>query len=200
MRICRFGDNRLGVVKGDRVHDVSDALQLLPPLTWPVPPGDHFFNHFETLRPRMAELAETVPGTPVGEVALLPKDGLQRVFGRGGGKPSEDTSRVTFFRQRPGKLEPRDPLHGQGISRRQLVVETRNDGLFITRIGRCPMLVNGVMMDRAAIHPGDTVMLRNELLLLCGLRPLMMMDLELEGGTSTEGEAEGEGQKRARYR
>jgi len=71
MRFCRFDDNRLGVVKGDMVHDVTAALDALPPLSWPVPPGDHFFNHLDALRPRMEELAATAPGRPVSEVRLL---------------------------------------------------------------------------------------------------------------------------------
>ena len=71
MRFCRFDDDRLGVVVGDLVHDVTKALDELPPLRWPVPRGDHFFNHFDRLRPTMEALAKSVPGRPVGEVKLL---------------------------------------------------------------------------------------------------------------------------------
>jgi 2,4-diketo-3-deoxy-L-fuconate hydrolase len=71
MKFCRFDENRLGVVRDGMVHDVTDALSLLPPLSWPVPRGDHFFNHFETLRPRMEELAAATPGVPVADVRLL---------------------------------------------------------------------------------------------------------------------------------
>ncbi len=71
MRFCRYDDDRLGVVRDDLVHDVTEALSALPPLRWPVPRGDHFFNHFGTLRPRMEELAERSPGRPVAEVKLL---------------------------------------------------------------------------------------------------------------------------------
>lgn len=71
MRICRFDENRLGVVKGGRVHDVTAALDLLPPLSWPVPPGDHFFNHFDLLRPEMERLAGLTDGRPVSQVRLL---------------------------------------------------------------------------------------------------------------------------------
>jgi 2-keto-4-pentenoate hydratase/2-oxohepta-3-ene-1,7-dioic acid hydratase in catechol pathway len=71
MKVCRFDDDRLGVVRGEMVHDVTAALDALPPLRWPVPPGDHFFNHFDALRPKMEEMAETAPGRPVAEVRLL---------------------------------------------------------------------------------------------------------------------------------
>jgi hypothetical protein len=30
MRLCRFNDNRIGVVLEDEIADVSDALELLP--------------------------------------------------------------------------------------------------------------------------------------------------------------------------
>jgi 2-keto-4-pentenoate hydratase/2-oxohepta-3-ene-1,7-dioic acid hydratase in catechol pathway len=71
MKFCRYDDNRLGVVRGDMVHDVTPVLADLPPLAWPVPPGDHFFNHFAALRPKMEALADTVPGIPVASVRLL---------------------------------------------------------------------------------------------------------------------------------
>ena len=71
MRFCRFNHDRLGVVKGTQVHDVTEALQSLPPLHWPTPPGDHFFNHFEALRPHMQALADSVPGVPIAAVSLL---------------------------------------------------------------------------------------------------------------------------------
>lgn len=71
MKICRFDDNRLGVVRGGRVHDVTEVLSGLPPLAWPVPPGDHFFNHLGSLRPKMEACADQVAGQPVDMVTLL---------------------------------------------------------------------------------------------------------------------------------
>ena len=37
MRICRFDDDRLGVVRGDRVHDVTSVLDRLPAVRPPFP-------------------------------------------------------------------------------------------------------------------------------------------------------------------
>lgn len=71
MRFCRFDQDRLGVVRGDRVHDVTAVLDSLPALRWPAPPGDHFFNHLDALRPKMQALADTVPGRPLSSVRLL---------------------------------------------------------------------------------------------------------------------------------
>lgn len=71
MRFCRFNDNRLGVVRDTLVHDVTAVLEGLPALRWPTPPGDHFFNHFDALRPQMQALADATPGVPVSSVRLL---------------------------------------------------------------------------------------------------------------------------------
>jgi 2-keto-4-pentenoate hydratase/2-oxohepta-3-ene-1,7-dioic acid hydratase in catechol pathway len=71
MRFCRFNDNRLGVVRDNLVHDVTAVLDGLPALRWPTPPGDHFFNHFDALRPQMQARADQVPGVSIESVKLL---------------------------------------------------------------------------------------------------------------------------------
>ena len=40
MRLCRFGDNALGVVEGTMVRDVSAALDVLPASRYPLPSHD----------------------------------------------------------------------------------------------------------------------------------------------------------------
>lgn len=71
MRICRFDENRLGVVADGLVHDVTSVIDDLPALRWPLPRGDHFFNNLDRLLPRMAAVARAVPGKPVSGVKLL---------------------------------------------------------------------------------------------------------------------------------
>jgi 2-keto-4-pentenoate hydratase/2-oxohepta-3-ene-1,7-dioic acid hydratase in catechol pathway len=71
MKICRFDDNRLGLVRGDIVHDVTKALDLLPAVRWPLPPGDLLIAHLATLKPEIEKLARTAPGKPVASVRLL---------------------------------------------------------------------------------------------------------------------------------
>ena len=53
MRLCRFDDDRLGVVLGDEVVDVSAAVERLPMPRWPLPLGDPLFAHLDTLRPEL---------------------------------------------------------------------------------------------------------------------------------------------------
>jgi 2,4-diketo-3-deoxy-L-fuconate hydrolase len=71
MRLCRFDDNRLGLVRGETVHDVSAALDLLPAVRWPVPPGDLLIANLARLRPEIERLAANAPGRPVASVRLL---------------------------------------------------------------------------------------------------------------------------------
>lgn len=123
----------------------------------------------------------------VGETALLPRDGLRQLLGRGEGDAEEAVERVALFRQRPGRIEPRPPLQGKGISRRQLALQARGDEILVERIGRCPLLVNGVVSDAGVLRVGDTLTLRNQLVMLCTKRPLMLpaIDGDGEGSEST---------------
>lgn len=71
MRFCRFDDNRLGVVEGDAVKDVTAVLDTLPDYRWPFPKGDVFMSRFDTLRPLMEEAAASAPAKPLAQVRLL---------------------------------------------------------------------------------------------------------------------------------
>ena len=71
MRICWYNDNRLGLVKGDRVYDVSKALEKLPKPTYPAAKGgDPLILHLAKLRPEI-EAAASGSGTPISEVKFL---------------------------------------------------------------------------------------------------------------------------------
>jgi 2-keto-4-pentenoate hydratase/2-oxohepta-3-ene-1,7-dioic acid hydratase in catechol pathway len=72
MRICRFDHDRLGLVldQGKTVADVSAALDALPALRWPLPPGDPLIAHLDRLRPRIEALAQGAPRRPLAEVRL----------------------------------------------------------------------------------------------------------------------------------
>jgi DNA-binding NtrC family response regulator len=104
----------------------------------------------------------------VGQVAFAGALGEPRVLGRGDeGEPD----RVCFFSQRPQELVEAGPLEGKALSRRQLILRRFAGGLEIESIGRCPLLINGVTMVKAAVTPGDVLRLRGQLVLYCSLRP-----------------------------
>jgi 2-keto-4-pentenoate hydratase/2-oxohepta-3-ene-1,7-dioic acid hydratase in catechol pathway len=71
MRICRFDDNRLGVVAGDGIRDVSAALARLPSVGYPFPRHDALIAHLEALRPEMERLSRAGKPIPVAKVKLL---------------------------------------------------------------------------------------------------------------------------------
>ncbi len=71
MRICRFDDNRLGVVVGDEVADVTAVIDGLPPVRWPLPREDMFIARLDALRPELDRLAAEAPRTKLSAVRLL---------------------------------------------------------------------------------------------------------------------------------
>lgn len=50
MKLCLYDDNRLGLVEGDIVVDVSAALKVLPAQTYPYPPGDLLIANLDQVR------------------------------------------------------------------------------------------------------------------------------------------------------
>lgn len=70
MRLCRFDHDRLGLVLGSEIADVSAALDILPASRWPLPRGDLLIAHLDAVRGRVAALAATAPRRILGQVRL----------------------------------------------------------------------------------------------------------------------------------
>lgn len=139
----------------------------------------------------------------VGEAALLHEEFPVWMFGRDPDQPFGDevqprglaaadqvhshSSRspsgraprsVRFSRHRPEGVD-RGPKAAQGIlgesiSRLQLHLSYREEGLFVHNVGRCELMVNGKVSQASLVREGDTLYLRGQLLLLCTRRPLQM--------------------------
>ncbi|XYI01557.1 sigma 54-interacting transcriptional regulator [Sorangium sp. So ce1128] len=107
----------------------------------------------------------------VGEVALFEPDGGARILGRGEPAGGAGGARAVFHRQRPGVLDRTAPLGSPGLSREQLRVRLEGSGLRIERVGKCAMEIRGERVDRCVLEPGDTLLLRGQLLLFCTRRP-----------------------------
>ena len=103
----------------------------------------------------------------IGEVALFADRGAVQTLGRGEG---DGEPRVRFFRQRPGRLAPTEPLSGSALSRSQLTVRPGGTKLDVARTGRCAVEVNGIETEKASLAEGDTLLLRGQLLLYCTRR------------------------------
>ena len=70
MKICRFDDRRLGLVEGDEVVDVSAALDALPALSWPTPPGDALIANLDAVMARIGAVAPDAARRAVADVRL----------------------------------------------------------------------------------------------------------------------------------
>ena len=75
MKICRYqesqdGPVKVGLVRGNMVHDVTAAADSLPAVRWPYPAGDLFFTNLDKLRPQMEALADKAVPVPVADVLL----------------------------------------------------------------------------------------------------------------------------------
>jgi 2-keto-4-pentenoate hydratase/2-oxohepta-3-ene-1,7-dioic acid hydratase in catechol pathway len=71
MRLCRFDDNRLGIVDGESVRDVTSALDVLPQVRYPLPRHDPLIAHLPQVLARARSLATSTAPLPVAERMFL---------------------------------------------------------------------------------------------------------------------------------
>lgn len=71
MRLCRFGEKRLGVVRDELVYDVTDTLAALGSYTYPLPTYDIMISRFDELRPAIEAAFKKAEGTPIKGHTLL---------------------------------------------------------------------------------------------------------------------------------
>ena len=79
MKLCRYvedrpggagGDDRLGLVEGDEVLDVTGALDAIPMQRWPIAPGDPLILNLERVAERAMALAASAPRRKLSAVTL----------------------------------------------------------------------------------------------------------------------------------
>ena len=71
MQLCRFDKDRLGVVEGNNVRDVTAALDVLPPYRYPLPGHDVLVANLDAVRSRIESLRGRAPVVPLSRVTLL---------------------------------------------------------------------------------------------------------------------------------
>jgi 2-keto-4-pentenoate hydratase/2-oxohepta-3-ene-1,7-dioic acid hydratase in catechol pathway len=72
MKLCRFGQDRLGVVIGDMVHDVTAAQNEIRAKAPYDMRGDAVIAALPEWRERIEAMAKKAPGVPLASVQLLP--------------------------------------------------------------------------------------------------------------------------------
>ena len=82
MKICRFDDNRLGLVEGDVLRDVTAALDVLPSYGYPLPQFDPLIANLDALTARIKMLAPAAPVLPLtGRKWLAPVANPGKIVG-----------------------------------------------------------------------------------------------------------------------
>jgi 2-keto-4-pentenoate hydratase/2-oxohepta-3-ene-1,7-dioic acid hydratase in catechol pathway len=71
MKICRFDKDRLGIVEGDEVLDVTKALEAIPAQRWPLAQGDPFILNFRKVVAAAKKLAPKAKRRKLARVKLL---------------------------------------------------------------------------------------------------------------------------------
>ena len=71
MKFCRFDDERLGLIDGNKVRDVTAALDVLPRCSYPLPQHDIFIANLEAVTTRARAVAKDVRALPLESVTLL---------------------------------------------------------------------------------------------------------------------------------
>ena len=71
MKICRFDNNRLGLVADDGIRDVTGVLAKLPTASYPFPRHDALIAHLGDLKADIAKAAQSAKPVPVEKVKLL---------------------------------------------------------------------------------------------------------------------------------
>jgi 2-keto-4-pentenoate hydratase/2-oxohepta-3-ene-1,7-dioic acid hydratase in catechol pathway len=71
MRICRYDDDRLGVVIGDMVHDVTAAQEQIRAAAPYAMKGDAVIAALPAWRGRLEAMTAKAPGKPLAQVRLL---------------------------------------------------------------------------------------------------------------------------------
>jgi 2-keto-4-pentenoate hydratase/2-oxohepta-3-ene-1,7-dioic acid hydratase in catechol pathway len=71
MKLCRFGEGRLGVVEGENVRDVTAALEVLPAYRYPFPRHDLLIANLDAVLARVREIVRQAPEIPLKGLRLL---------------------------------------------------------------------------------------------------------------------------------
>lgn len=71
MKIARYNDNRLGLVEGDEVLDVTGALDVIPMQRYPLPHYDLMIEHLDKVLARAKALAPNAPRVKAASVKFL---------------------------------------------------------------------------------------------------------------------------------
>ncbi|WP_322034014.1 fumarylacetoacetate hydrolase family protein [Paraburkholderia sp. J76] len=71
MKICRFNNNRIGVIRGDTVYDITPLFKSLGEPGWPYPPYDWIIGNFPRVQVQIEPFLARATTFALSEVTLL---------------------------------------------------------------------------------------------------------------------------------
>jgi 2,4-didehydro-3-deoxy-L-rhamnonate hydrolase len=155
MRLCRFDNDRLGSVEGGIVRDVTAALDVIPPVRWPLPVGDRVVAHLDQLLARIKQIAGNAPQHALADVRLLSPVA----------NPGKIMAAPANYRLHV-ELDTKDPTIDAGVHRAQLIdmeAPTEKLGLFLKAQSSLVGASEGVL-----VPPGTRVDHEVELAVIIG--------------------------------
>jgi 2-keto-4-pentenoate hydratase/2-oxohepta-3-ene-1,7-dioic acid hydratase in catechol pathway len=97
VKICRFNDERLGLVDDDQVIDVSPARELLPALRWSYPMGDPLILHWDVIVAAIEEAAPSGVRYSLDDVhQLSPIANPGKIIGIAGNRKNRAAEKLDF--------------------------------------------------------------------------------------------------------
>ncbi len=136
MKICRYDDDRLGVVRGNLVHDVTEAQNEIRKAAPYAMNGDAVVAALPHWRERFERMADQSPGKPLSQVKLLAPVA----------RPSKLTCAPTNYQAHIAEMDAASAQPGSQIARVQS-----------TKIGEAGMFLKA---NSALIGPSEGVPVR----------------------------------------
>ena len=97
MKICRFNDERLGLIDENEVVDVSAALEVLPSLQWSFPMGDPLIIHWAAILSAINKVASHGDRHNLDSVRLLsPIANPSKIIGIAGTRKNRAAEKLDF--------------------------------------------------------------------------------------------------------
>jgi len=111
VKICRFDPDRLGVIEGDTVIDVTAALEALPPVRWPCPPGDALIAGWDAVRPAIETARTGGARRRLADVALrAPIANPSKIIGIARNRKNLETENLDIGTPLTGARTDSDPI------------------------------------------------------------------------------------------
>jgi len=136
MRLCQFDDNRLGLVEGEMVRDVTSVLDRLPSRRYPFPQGDDFIAALPSLRDAITAAARGGSSKRLSEVRLLSPVG----------NPSKVMGAPVNYQKHLNEVIADPNLHHQNQAHMQAI---RQSGLFLKATSSIAGPSQGVVIRHA---------------------------------------------------